>query len=145
MLSAFAQEGKSCDSLYLQNTALIKTNDPCLLTATDYVLVHPLYGNSWEYDRYMRFILSWMEKTPDFTFSLNDNILGLCKDENLLLFNVYLTCLTKAAIKEKKDYLPVALSLFATYLKKPENKVKQTIKIKKLIADVENNKLEKYL
>ena len=86
-----------------------------------------------------------MDKTPDFSFSLNSKVLELCKDDNLSLFNVYLTCLAKAAIETKKKYVPGAIKLFVAYLEKPENKVKRTSKIKKMIADVQEDKLEKYI
>lgn len=85
-----------------------------------------------------------MDKTPEFTFNLQDNVLTLCKDDNLLLFNIYLASLAKAAIETKKDYIPAALRLFVTYIEKPENKVKQTSKVRKMIASVKENKFEKY-
>lgn len=140
-----AQEKNSCDSTYLQNATNIATADPCLLAGANYILEHPLIGNSKLYYNYMGFILEWMDKTPDFSFSLNSKVLELCKDDNLSLFNVYLTCLAKAAIETKKNYVPVAIKLFVAYLEKPENKVKRTSKIKKMIADVQEDKLEKYI
>jgi len=145
MLSVYAQDRQTCDSIYLKTDKLIKTDDPCLLIGTDYILAHPLFGNPDQYHQYMRFVMTWMEKTPDYTFSLNDKIMALCKDDNILLFNVYLSCLAKAAIEEKKANSDKAVKLFAEYLKRPENKVKQLSKIKKLIKDVENGQLEKYL
>jgi hypothetical protein len=134
-----------CDSAYLKNTTTIETNDSCLKAGADYVLSCPLHGNPAQHDHYMQFIQSWMEKTPDFTFNLNDKILNLCKKDNLLLFNIYLACLTKAAIEERKADSHRAIRLFAAYVQKPENRVKQTARIKKLIADVANNEIQKYL
>ncbi len=140
-----AQENSSCDSLYLKSIIHIQSNDPCLIIAANYVFTHPLYGNTKVYYNYMGFILTWMEQTPDFTFTLNEKIISLCKDDNLSLFNVYLTCLAKAALENKSGYVSEALRLFTAYLKNPENKVKATSKIKKMIADVEEGKLEKYI
>lgn len=134
-----------CDSVYLQTATNVKTDDPCLKKATAYILERPLFGNSKPYYNYMGFILSWMDKTPDFTFNLNDKVVALCKDDNLSLFNVYLSCLAKAAIENKKDYVPVALRLFVAYLENPSNKVKHTSKIKKMIEDVRENNIEKYI
>ena len=139
-----AQEQTSCDSAYLQTATDIKTADPCLLTAAKYVLDRPLNGNPKLYYNHLGFLLSWMDKTPDFTFSLNNKIIALCKDDNLSLFNVYVACLAKAAIEAKKDFVPVALKLFVTYIEKPQNNVKQTSKIKKLVSDIHENKIEKY-
>lgn len=141
----YSQEKIPCDSTRLQTNNLINTDDPCLIAGVDYVLTRPLYGNPERYNQYLRFILAWMEKTPDFTFTLNNKIIALCKDENLSLFNVYLSCLTKAAILDKKANSGTAVKLFADYLKKTDNKVKQTPKIKKLIREVEEGQMEKYL
>lgn len=134
-----------CDEMYVQTIKKIETKDPCLFISTEYILSQPLHQRTTLYDLYMRFIQTWMDKTPDFTFNLNNKILDLCKGDNLSLFDVYLTCLTRAALKEKKANSALAIQLFAAYLKKPENKVKQTNKVKKLIRDVEENQLESYL
>lgn len=139
-----AQNKSACDSVYLKTATIIKSDDPCLLAAANYVLEHPLTDNSSIHGKYMGFILNWMDKTPEFTFNLQDNVLTLCKDDNLLLFNIYLASLAKAAIETKKDYIPAALRLFVTYIEKPENKVKQTSKVRKMIASVKENKFEKY-
>jgi hypothetical protein len=141
---ASAQDNAICDSLYLKTAVNIKSSDPCLLIATDYVLANPLFGNTTLYYNYIGFILSWMDKTPEYTFTLNNRIIELCKNDNILLFNVYITCLAKAAIETNKDFVPQALKLFAKYLEMPDNKVKHTGKIKKLIADIKANKFEKY-
>jgi hypothetical protein len=139
-----AQVSATCDSVYKQPERVIKSNEPCLMTAINYVLEHPLTDNSKAYTDCMRFVLTWMEKTPDFTFDLNGNVLALCKNDNLPLFNVYLASLSKPAVETKKLDIPAALHLFIAYMEKPENKVKQTSKVKKMIADVKANELDKY-
>jgi len=142
----FAQTSNSCDTVRLNNEVNIKNAEPCVLIAADYVLSQPLHGNSKVYHEYRSFILSWMEKTPDYTFSLNDKMMAICKEgDNLLLFGVYTTCLSKAAVQLKKDFNTEAIKLFVDFVKKPENKVKQTSKIKKLIEDFNANKIDKYI
>ena len=145
IFNLYAQDHFNCDSVYLQAKHVIKSDEPCLMTAINYVLDRPLIDNSEVHKYSMGFVLTWMEKTPEFTFNLNDNVLNLCKDDNLPLFNIYLSCLAKAAIETKKDYIPAALKLFVTYLERPDNKVKQTAKIKKMMAQVKEGKLEKYM
>lgn len=84
-----------------------------------------------------------MDKTT-ITFNLNDNVLTFCKDDNLLLFDIYMAALAKAAIETKNDFVPEALRLLVAYIKKTENGVKQTSKIRKMIVNVKENKFEKY-
>ena len=142
----FGQTTHSCDTVYLKSETNIKDAEPCVLIAADYVLSKPLHGNVQLYHDYRGFILAWMDKTPDYTFSLNDKIMALCKeDENELLFGVYTTCLADAAIRYKKDFKTEAIKLFVNYISNPDNKVKQTPKIKKLIEDFKDNKIEKYI
>lgn len=145
VILSLGQNNLACDSVSLKTQATIKSDDPCLLTIVNYVLDHPLTGNRSNQGKYMDVILNWMDKTPDFTFNLNDNVLTLCKDDNLFLFNIYLAALAKAAIETKKDYVPVALRLLVAYIEKPENQVKQTSKVRKMIINVKENKFEKYL
>jgi len=116
-----------------------------LIITVNYILEHPLVGNPQIYNDYIGFILTWMDKTPEYTFNLNDKILTLCKDDNLLLFNVYLACLAKTAIETKKNDVPAALKLLVIYLERTDNKVRRTSKIKKMIQDVKEGKVEKYI
>lgn len=143
---SYGQVSHSCDLVYLSNETNIRNADSCVNIAADYVLTHPLHGNAQIYHDYRGFILAWMDKTPDYTFSLNDKMMKICKeDDNLLLFGVYTTCLAKAALQFKKDFNSEALKLFVTYIKNTDNKVKQTAKVKKLIEDFNANKIDKYI
>jgi hypothetical protein len=144
--TSLGQTDHQCDTVYLKTVQNIKDAEPCVLIAADYVLSKPLHGNVQLYSDYRGFILSWMDKTPDYTFSLNDKMMAICSDEeNLLLFGVYISCLAKAAVQNKQDFVPDAIKLFVTYVKNPDNKVAQTSKVKKLIADFDNNNIDKYI
>lgn len=140
------QTNHTCDTVYLNTETNIKNADPCVLIAAEYVLTHPLHGNAKIYHDYRGFILAWMDKTPDYTFSLNDKMMAICEeDDNILLFGVYTTCLAKASIQLKKDFNSEAIKLFVDYIKKTDNQVKQTSKVKKLIQDYNANKIDKYI
>lgn len=143
----FGQTSHSCDTVYLNTETNIKNAEPCVLLAAEYVLTRPLHGNPKLYHDYRGFILAWIDKTPDYVFSLNDKMMAICKeDDNILLFGVYTTCLAKAALQEKNnDFSSEAIKLFVDYVKNPVNKVKQTSKIKKLIEDFKAGKIDKYI
>jgi hypothetical protein len=143
----FSQTTQNCDTVNLKTVDDIKNAGPCIITAADYVLSMPLHGNVQLYYDYRSFILVWMEKTPDHTFTLNSKMTAICQeDENLLLFGVYTTCLAKAAVESKDgDFVSEAIKLFVEYISNAENKVKKTSKITKLIDDFDNNKIDKYI
>jgi hypothetical protein len=145
-ITGFGQTSQKCDTVTLNTAENVTKAEPCVLIAADYVLSKPLHGNVQLYSDYRKFVLSWMDKSPDYTFTLNEKMMAICQEEdNILLFGVYTTCLAKAAIQTKKDFVPEAIKLFVNYIKDPHNKVVQTAKVKKLIGDYANNKIEKYL
>jgi len=139
------QSSTKCDTNFLQNDSNLKKADPCVLTAANYILSRSLTNIDQEYSDDLAFLLIWMSKTPDFTFSINNKMLELCeKKSNTLLFSVYLACLSKEAVKLRTNFVPAAIKLFVDYVKDTNNGVKQTSKIKKLIEDYKNNKIDQY-
>ena len=142
----FAQTSNSCDTTYLKSEKNIKKLDQCIPVISDYVLKQPLHDLNEVGHFYRGFILKWMDKTPDYTFHLNDKMMDICKeDNNLLLFGVYTTCLAKSSVQFKKSFDKEAIKIFVTYISNPDNKVEQTAKIKKLIADAKANRIEAYV
>jgi len=143
---SYGQSAFSSDSIELKSVQQIKDAEKYVLTAATYVLSRPMHAKDQLVTDYTKFILAWMNKTPNYEFTLNDKIMALCNDdENILLFGIYTTCLAKAALEVKKDFVPDAVKLFVSYINNPENEVKQTSKVKRLIDDFDGNKIEKYL
>jgi hypothetical protein len=142
---SFGQTSRSCDTVSLKTEEDIRSAEVCVMIAADYVLSKPLHNNEQLYFDYRKFILAWMDKSPDYTFSLNQKMVDMCSgDDNVLLFGVYTTCMAKAALQFKKDYDGEAIKIFANYVSNPANGVTQTSKIKKLIEDCNNNQTDKY-
>jgi hypothetical protein len=142
--AGFGQSAPKCDSVSLKTAGDVKNSEPCVLKAAEYVLGQPVQGSTDLTKKYNAFILVWMEKA-DYTFSLNDKMTALFKDENLFLFGTYMACLSKAAIELKKDFDTEAVKLLVEYINNPANKVKQTSKIKQLVKDYNDKKIEKYI
>ncbi|HKC69268.1 MAG TPA: hypothetical protein VKG26_13615 [Bacteroidia bacterium] len=141
-----AQQDNKCNADYLHTAADVKDADPCVLTASNYILSTPLNENTKLNTQYITFILAWMTKTPDYTFTLNSKMVELSKgDENVLLLSVYMAALAKAGVTLKKDFDAEAIKLVVEYVSNPAYKVKQTSKVKKLIDSYKNNKIEKYI
>lgn len=141
---SFAQTADPCDSVSFKTPADIKKSEACVLQASSYILSKPISGNPPLYDVYSAFILTWMDKSPDYTFALNENIMKVFGDKDPL-FGVYLTCMAKAALDAKKVNNEGAIKLLVDYITNTDNKVKQTSKVKDLVEAQKAGKISKYI
>ncbi len=145
-VNLYSQTPPSCDNVSLKTDEDVKNANPCVVLAAEKLLAQPLNANAEANKEITAFIFAWMDKTHEFTFALGQKMMVFSSEKgNESLLPVYLGCLAKAAVEKKKDFMPDAIKLFAAYVKNPDNKVKQTSKIKKLIKDVDDNKVEKYI
>jgi hypothetical protein len=138
----------SCLSVTLATEKEIKAAEPCIIELSDFVLGKSLQTQNTDVGEAMKIVMDWVEKTPDYTFTLNEHILKCCDkkaDNNIRLYGVYLSCLSKAALTNKGDYKKDALEMFVNYARNPKNKVKETSEIKKLIKAWDEGKVDKYL
>lgn len=140
-----AQDVDDCLEIELETVDQIKESHGCILALSNYFLIKPLGQFGAKGREARKIILSWMEKTPDYQFSLNANILKICSDDNILLFGVYTTCLAKAALEGGADWEKNALEYFVKYVQKEENGVKQNKRTKKLMKDWYKGNYEKYI
>lgn len=142
-----AQTASPCRVVKLDTEEHIKEAEPCVLIAANDILSRPLSGNDQTYHEQRAFILSWADKTSDYTFALNGKIVSICEEkDNMLLFGVYIACMAKAALEAKSSEIGTkAVELFVSYVSDPDNGVKKTGKIKKLISDQKAGNLDKYI
>jgi hypothetical protein len=143
--STFGQDISGCETVSLEGEANIKASEPCIIKLSDYALSQPMIGSSDEAHHARKVVIAWIEATPDYTFSLNSEIMKVFKEENLLLFNIYLCCLANASLTVESDYHKAAIGLITKYVKDPSHKVVQSKQVKKLIKNWEDGNVEKYL
>lgn len=141
----FGQNISGCETVSLEGEANIKTSEPCIIKLSDYALSQPMIGSSDEAHYARKVVIAWVEATPDYTFSLNSEIMKVFKGDNLLLFNIYVCCLANASLTVESDYHKAAIGLITDYVKNPSNKVVQSNQVKKLIKNWESDNVEKYL
>jgi hypothetical protein len=138
----FAQ---NCETVSLKTDEEAKAAEPCVIKAADYALSKPLHNSDVLVSSYRQFIIAWMTKTPDYSFTITSKVADLCKDDaNVLLFGIYNTCMAKAALQNKSDFGKEGIKLLVDYIKKKDNGVAQTAKVKKLLADYEKGDVKKY-
>lgn len=107
----------------------------------NYLLNSPCVDNITDLDA-TRFIMSWMDATPDFSFSFENGFFVSMKND-LNLTGRYLASMAKTAIESNIKQNTVELQLQAItkvleYAELPIHKVKITKKLKKYI-DAKNN------
>lgn len=141
---AYGQISDSCKTIRMKTPIDIKNCEPCILQYTNYVLMQKLWESGETGHEARTAILAWMDKTPDYTFALNSEIMKVCKGDNVLLFGVYTTCLAKAALTTQGDFNQEAIRLFVGYIRNPESNVKMDGKATKLIDAFDRNDYQKY-
>lgn len=141
----YGQSISQCLKTKLKTTEQIQNSHDCILKLANHVLDKPLnqLGSS-ELEAGAK-VLAWMEKSPDYSFSINSDIMKLFKKSNLFLFNAYMAAMAKAALEGGDNWEKKALEYFVNYVEDPANAVKQTGKVKKLIKAWNNGDYEKYL
>lgn len=119
--------------------------EPCIEKLCDYVLSKPMIEKDENIHKANKLILSWMNVTMNYGFTINDKLMNLFQDDNALLFSIYMICLAKGAFisREYQDFK--GLQLLVDYIQSPDNKVVQTKDIKKFVRDWEKGNAKKYI
>ena len=143
-----SQDFSDLASIPLDNAANCKKAEPKVMECAQYLLSNPA-AEDFANVNAMKFIMSWMEKTPDFTFELGGNLLKAI-DSDASLIARYLasqakTAINKGSIKNKEEFEIEYATLFLEYCEQPKNNVKLTSKLKKFIKAKNENKLKEAL
>ncbi|HXB39736.1 MAG TPA: hypothetical protein VNZ49_04290 [Bacteroidia bacterium] len=147
-LNALSQNYSELKSIKLDDSLQCKNAEKKVLECSDYLLSTPCVENLKNLNA-CQFIIEWMEKTPDYTFGFDDAVYKSIKSD-VILSGVYLASQSKIAIVEKPRSTDINfkikyVKMFLEYCEKPENKVKLSSKIKKLIAAKNEGKLKEAL
>ncbi len=133
--SSFAQSAADIPSLTFKSEEDYRKYEGEVLKSADLVLNTPLNEREKVRERAVRFILRWMEGTPDYSFALGEDFINLTKG-NEDLPGVYLSALVKAALDNRINGEAInaqGRELFLDYCANENNKVKPNKKVKKLL------------
>lgn len=136
----------------MEKDADFKLAEKFVLEASNLVLSTPL-GKNAQVDTASKFILSWMEGTPDFTFAMlaDSPLLIKLNTENPGLSNVESAAETKFCIQnptkaQDTDLIQIeGFKGMLEYAENPKNKVVMSETLKKFISIKNEGGLEKYL
>ena len=148
--SASAQQFKGLDNLPMKSDADFKKAEPTVKDCAKYLLTHPQDEKDESAKNAARFLIIWMTGTPDYSFSVDGDMVKFTK-KNTGLTATYMASMIKAALdkpeaaKDQKALKIAAFKVFADYCADEKNKVVKTSDLKKLIEANKKGKVEDVL
>jgi len=140
-ITSFAQVSDDCKTKTFKATSEANEHKDCALAIAEEVLTKNLVNTNVEY--YAK-LSSWTKKTTNYTIDIDADVLDFCKGKNEALSTIFVACLVKAALSNTVDLHKESINLLVEYIKKPENGVKITGAIKKLLSAHESGDFELY-
>lgn len=146
-ISSFAQTDFS--TIKMEKDSDYKPAEKYALEASNYVLSVPLDIKNPKLANATKFLLKWMEGTPDYTYIIESPVITKLNSENEGLLGVYFAGMTKFCLEnpaKAQDPQLVMVSGIKTVLafsEKPDNKVVMSDTLKKLIELNKKGELEK--
>jgi len=143
--SAFAQSMPNVDTVKLATDADYRAAEPVALRVSAYILSTPTDDKSIPRLHGTKFLLEWMNGTPDYTFDLDKNVIKYF-EKDIDLMGVYTASLATVAIENKtvknsKSITSLAVKKFVAYISNDSNKVDLNSKLKKMIEANQNGEL----
>jgi hypothetical protein len=146
--SLFAQTLPQFNQIKLQTNKDYKSAEPQVVQTADFVLTTPIDTNSSMRTLAAQFLMKWMDGTPDYTFTLDENSTRFFLQNNGLMM-VYVASMAKYAIQNKphnsKDITINAIKNLLAYINNPANNVKKNNELKELSQANDHGELESFL
>ncbi|MDT0645433.1 hypothetical protein RM545_01920 [Zunongwangia sp. F260] len=135
---SFAQDFKELANSEFESAESYKPAEKQVLVCANYLFENP--ANQAELNRLhsIQYIMKWMTGTPDYTFDIGQKAMELTKGKSDLL-GLYMAAMSKVVIENEGEELDSdqiydqAEKILVNYCSEPNNKIKPTRKIKKLI------------
>ena len=138
------------DEIKLESGIDYKASETYSLTAANYILSTPYLKDDLSRLKSLQFIITWMEGTPDYSFTL-DKVTSTVTKGNDDLLGIYLACMVKYCLentsnsKDEKLVKLGSVKLLLAYCENPSNNIKLTKQLKKLSEANQKGELEKEL
>jgi hypothetical protein len=135
---ATSQDFSGLKNYKLEAAGDYKPAEKQLLECCDFLLNNPVKQNELDRNYAIQFIMRWMEGTPDYTFNIDKEVMDLTGGESELL-SLYFAALSKAVVNEpvlaesQEQLTSKATDILLDYCANPDNQVKNSKKIKKLL------------
>jgi hypothetical protein len=144
----FAQVVPPFDQYKLDTDSDYKAADSLVLQTADYLLSTPINQNESTRLRAGHFVMLWVEGTPNYTFSLEQNAIRYLSDDVDLML-LYVTSMAKYALVAHSNDPKVntinGVKVLLAYINNPANNVKIGKGLKKLSDENNKGNLERFL
>jgi hypothetical protein len=139
---SFAQNFSELANSEFKSKESFKSAESQVLTCANYLFTTPT--NQAELNRLnaMKYIMKWMEGTPDYTFELGEKVLKLTNEDTNLL-SLYMAAMSKVVLENTAGKLNSdeiynqSEKILVKYCAGADNKIKPSKKIKQLIKEME--------
>lgn len=148
-ICSFAQTDYT--KIVMKTDADFKAADKYALEASNYILSVPMDKNNSTQLKAVRFIVNWMEGTPDYTFNIDSPIVSKLTEENESFLGIFYAGMTKYTLENPTKAEDMKLVQFngikslVAFAEKAEHKVSVSPILKKLIDANKKGELEKVL
>ncbi|MDP2175560.1 MAG: hypothetical protein Q8K70_06570 [Bacteroidota bacterium] len=150
--NGISQNYQHLDKIILKDSIDYVENEERVLECSNFILGSSVdvIESSIKHLNALKFIIRWMEGTPNYLFNLDKSMMD-ATNSNSTLLSVLFAALTKTAIENKdvtKDSKTInykSIITFINYCENKNNKVKQTKYIKKLIKAKNDNTLKEFI
>ncbi len=148
-MGLYAQKRSSYQDIKLQTPQDYAKAEKPALEASEYILSTPIDKGDKAKEEATRFLLAWMDGTPDYVFPLNPPIDVISKIEPGLLA-VFMASMTKYVLDESKTASEEEINLhgfenLADYCMQKKNHVEIRGEIKNLVEAKKDGNLQDYL
>lgn len=146
---AYGQELPNLKGIKLNKRVSFKNAEPTVIKVVDYLFQTPIDKKNQLRNNAGKFLVDWMNGTPDYVFYLEEKETSFFNtDADLLL--MYMTALTKFSIehptvKEKQTQALGAINLVLSYLYQQSDKKTWTKELWQLYDADKNGKLKEFL
>ena len=146
--TCFAQNLPKFEQYKFNKDSDYKLADSAVLQTANFLLSTPIDQNSPTRIKAGQFVMRWMEGTPDYTFSLEQNAIKYLSG-NVDLMLLYMTSMAKYALETKSTDVKVitinGVKTLLAYVNSPTSGVKKDKNLKKLSDANNRGNLEGFL
>lgn len=138
---SFGQNFSELANTELKSKESLKSAESQVLTCANYLFNTPADQSQLNRLNAIKFIMKWMEGTPDYTFDIGENAMKLT-DGNSDLLGLYLAAMSKVVLENSTQKLnsdeiyTQSEKIMVKYCAIADNNVKTSKKIKQLIKEI---------
>lgn len=147
---SWSQDLLGFESISRNDRSDFRNAEPKALEAANFLLNTPLVESKADREKAMKYMIMWMEGTPDYTFYIDNNIGSFTRSSNTLLV-VYMACQTKNSLENpflgnNRDELKYkSVEMYMDYCLNPSNNVKIFRQLERLVKARDKGKLKEYI